>query len=109
MKFYQVITESLQWLLRHFFLITILFNYNQARMQLTCTHTTSHRLNAIVRRVIRVVRKDVGEKDQKIAKNSAKSTAHHNARKADASDRDHANVVTYSVLADALVQHKKTV
>lgn len=64
-------------------------------------------LKEIVQHVTLVVKKDVGEKVQKIAKNLVKLIVLHNAHKEDALVQNPEIVVIYFVLEVVQGQHKK--
>lgn len=78
-------------------------------MQRTYTLITLRHLNEIARHVTLVVKKDVGEKVQKIVKNLVKSIVLHNAHKEDVSVRSLEIVAIYFVQEVAQDQHRKTV
>jgi hypothetical protein len=63
----------------------------------------------IVLHATQVVKKDAGEKDLKIVRNSVKSIVHLNVLKVDALAQDHESVVIYFVLEAVLDQLKRTV
>jgi len=84
------------------------FKNNQLPMQRTYILITLPHLKEIVQHVTLVVKKDVGEKVQKIAKNLVKLIVLHNAHKEDALVQSPEIVVIYFVLEVVQGQHKKT-
>lgn len=71
--------------------------------------TILHRPNETVQHAIRAAKKDVGEKELKTVKNSAKRIVRLNVLKEDVSVQNHVIVVICFVPVDVLVRHKKTV
>jgi hypothetical protein len=90
-------------------LLYLIKKIKQPLMQRTYTLTTLLHLKEIVQHVTLVVKRDVGAKVQKIAKNLVKLIVLHNAHKEDVLVQSPEIVVIYFVPEVAQDQHKKTV